>query len=227
MQSHDDKFESNEAKKQRRKEDRLREEAVKRLVGEEDLGPSPSVSGLHVETEAQRKKRKKTEKRNAKRAQERQLAKQAAAEALARSTPPDGSDISMTDAESTPAKLERLKPASEDEDMEDGGAPLPRRETGYTAPPSGVNRAIRRRFMLIEREKTKIKKDLGVLEGSDEKADEVNQRLDEFIERLDAKTAERDINKKERKRREAARSHDKKKTSMKERRERPKFSRDN
>ncbi|ROW06005.1 hypothetical protein VMCG_04653 [Cytospora schulzeri] len=232
IQGIDDKSESNEAKKQRKKGERVREEVLKRLI-EEDLGPSQSASSLQVETDAQRKKKKKTEKRNAKRAEERQMAKEAAAKALGGPTPTGGDDIFMTDVKSTSNNLERLKSAaSEDEDMEDGGAPLPNRKPGYTAPPSGVNRAIRRRFMLIEREKAKIKKDLGVPEGSDEKVEEVKQLLDEFIERLDAKTAERDSNKKARKRRDAARKHDNKsklleKASLKERREKPKMSRDN
>lgn len=231
LQRNDVKLESNETKKQRKKDDRLRDKTLEQLMGE-DLGTSPAVSGLHTETEAQRKKKKKAEKRNAKLAQERQMAKQAAAEALAGSTPTKEDGNLITDAKPTPVNPERLEPASsEDEDMEDGGAPLLKGESGYTAPPSGVNRAIRRRFMLIEREKAKIKKDLGVPEGSDDKAEEVNQLLDQFIEGLDTKTAERDSRKKDRKRREAARNRDRRsklleKTTMKERREKPKVLRD-
>ncbi|KUI56807.1 hypothetical protein VP1G_04122 [Cytospora mali] len=227
-----DKVKSNEAKRHRKKEESFREEALKRVMLE-DSGPPSTASNLYVETEAQRKKKKKTEKRNAKRAQERQMAKEAAANALGGLSPTDGDDILMIDYKPAPANLERLKSApSEDEDMEDGGAPLSKGEPGYTAPPSGVNRAIRRRFMLIEREKAKIKKDLGVPEGSNERAEEVKQLLDEFTERLDLKTAERDSTKKERKRREAARLRDNKnrlleKTSMKERREKSRISRDN
>lgn len=226
-----DDIESREEKKQRKMEDRFRKEALMRLMGE-DLGPSPAAIGLHVQTEAERKKKKKTEKRNAKRALERQVAKQAAANALDGPTPTNGDDILMIDVKPPPNDLERLKPApSEDEDMEDGGAPLPKMGPGYTAPPSGVNRAVRRRFMLIERERAKIKKDLGVSEDSNEKADEVQQLLAEFTGRLDAKTAERETNKKDRKRREAARLHDRRdrvldKTPMKERRERPRVPRD-
>ncbi|KUI71044.1 hypothetical protein VM1G_07205 [Cytospora mali] len=238
FQGHDDKtptdkVKSNEAKRHRKKEESFREEALKRLIGE-DSGLPSTASNRYDETEAQRKKKKKkAEKRNAKRALERQMAKEAAANAMGGSSPNDGYDTLMLDYKPAPANLERLKPApSEDEDMEDGGAPLSRGEPGYTAPPSGVNRAIRRRFMLIEREKAKIKKDLGVSDGSNERAEEVKQLLEEFTERLDLKTAERDSNKKERKRREAARLRDNKnrfheKTSMKERREKPRISRDN
>lgn len=231
LQGNDDKLESHEAKKKRRKEDRL-QEAVKQLKVE-DLGPSKTASDLQVETEAQRKKKKKAEKRNAKRAQERQMAKQAAAQALAGLSPTDGHDIFMTDVKPTPANLERLEPGSsddEDEDMEDGGAPLPKKKSGYTAPPSGVNRAVRRRFILIEREKVKIKKSLGVPEGSDEKAEEVKQLLDKFIGKLDKKTAERESNRKDRKKKDVARHRGKRlklEKKKEERREKSKSSRDN
>ncbi|KAK7749438.1 hypothetical protein SLS53_000010 [Cytospora paraplurivora] len=208
-------FESSESKgvkKHRKKEERFREEALKRLMGE-GLGPSAAASCIHVATESERKN-KKNDKRNAKRALERQMAKQAAVSALNVCIPADGDDASVENATPIPANLERLRLApSEDEDMEDGGAPLPKKGTGYTAPPSGVNRAIRRRFMLIEREKVKIKKHLGVPEGSAEKAEEVKRLLDQFTERLDTKTAERESKKKERKRREAARVQEKKAAS--------------
>lgn len=226
MQNNDVEHESKEPKEQHKKKDRAREKALKQLV-EEDPVPSPAVSDVHTETEAQRKKNKKTEKRNAKQARERQMAKQA----LAGSTQNDGDDVSMADAKSTTADLEKLDSASsEDEDMEDGGVPLLKENPGYTAPPSGVNRTVRRRFILIEREKAKIKKDLAVVEDSD-KAEEVKRRLDQFTERLDARTAERVSNRKNRKTREAARVRGKKtklreKASMKERRAKPKVSRD-
>lgn len=210
-------FESSESrgpKKHRKKEERFREEALKRLM-DEDSGLSADASGVHVATESERKKKKK-EKRNAKRALERQMAKQATASALNVSIPADGEDASVENATPIPVNLDGLRLApSEDEDMEDGGAPLPKKRTGYTAPPSGVNRAIRRRFMLIEREKAKIKKHLGIPEGSTEKAEEVKKLVDHFTERLDAKTAERESKKQARKRREGARLQEK----MRKRRE--------
>lgn len=230
LQGNDDKFEGYEAKKRRKVEEGLQEEALKQLKVEA-VGPSRTASDLQVETEAQRKKKKKAERRNAKRAQERQMAKQAAAQALDGLSPVDRHDIFMTDIKPTPTNLEGLESASsEDEDMEDGGAPLPVKKSGYTAPPSGVNRAIRRRFILIEREKVKIKKGLGVPEGSDEKAEEVKQLLDKFIGKLDKKTAERESNKRDRKQKDVARHHGKRlklEKKKEERREKPKTSRDN
>lgn len=198
----------------------------------EDLDVSLAASGLHVATEADRKRKKKSEKRNAKRALERQMANQAAVNALGELAPADEDDTLMVDVKPAPANPERLTPASsEDEDSEDGGAPLSKREPGYTAPPSGVNRANRRRFMLIERERRKVQKAMGVSEDSNEKPEEVKQLLDEFAERLDSQTAERDTRKRDRKKREAARLCDKRgrlleKPSMKERREKAKMSHD-
>ncbi|ROW11654.1 hypothetical protein VPNG_05595 [Cytospora leucostoma] len=193
-------FESSETrgvKKHRKKEERFREEALQQLMGE-DSGLPAAASGVHVATESERKN-KQNEKRKAKRALERQMAKEATASSSDVSIPAHGDDDLVETATPITANVETLRLApSEDEDMEDGGAPLQKKRPGYTAPPSGVNRAVRRRFMLIEREKAKIKKQLGIPEGSTEKAEEVDKLLDQFTKRLDAKTAERESKKMER-----------------------------
>ncbi|KAI2621671.1 hypothetical protein GGR54DRAFT_599310 [Hypoxylon sp. NC1633] len=55
-------------------------------------------------------------------------------------------------------------------------------------PPSGLSREERRRIKLIERERTKIQKKMGIPPGSLEKADEVQKLLDKWTAKYDDKT---------------------------------------
>lgn len=190
-----------EEKKRRKKEKRLRDEALKQLM-EKELGPSPTASALHLEAAAERKSKKKDDKRAARHSEQ---AEKAGIDVTGAQKPANDDDIFMVDVNPTPANREKLHDQSEDEDMEDGGALLPEMQMGYTAPPSGKNRAIRRRLQLIERERERLQKKLGVKGGSEENAQKVQQLLDKFIENYDTKAEQREIRKNERKRKEAIR----------------------
>ncbi|KAI1074146.1 hypothetical protein F5B20DRAFT_586582 [Whalleya microplaca] len=74
-----------------------------------------------------------------------------------------------------------------------------------TKPPSGLNREARRRIKLIERQREAIQKKLGVPEGSNEKAADVQALLDEWTVGYDDKHAIRVEKKHQRKEKEAAR----------------------
>lgn len=191
-------------KKRRKKEKRLREEALKQLM-EKELGPSPTASGLHMQAGADRKGKKKLEKLSAQQSEQAEKAEEVGVNATEAHEPADDQDVFMIDVNPTPANRQKLRAASEDEDMEDGGAPLPEMQPGYTAPPSGKNRVIRRRLQLIDRERARIQKKLGVKEGSNENAQMVQQELNKFIETFDAKAEQREVRKNERKRKESVR----------------------
>lgn len=193
-----------EEKKRRKKEKRLREEALKQLM-EKELGSSPTASGLHVGADAERKGKKKREKQSAQQSEPAEKAEEAGVDVTEAHKPADDEDIFMVDVNPTPANRKKLHAQSEDEDMEDGGALLPEMQPGYTAPPSGKNRMIRRRLQLIDRERARIQKKLGVKEGSDENAQEVQQQLNMFIQTYDAKARQREVKKNERKRKESVR----------------------
>ncbi|KAI8633056.1 hypothetical protein F5Y19DRAFT_286713 [Xylariaceae sp. FL1651] len=72
-------------------------------------------------------------------------------------------------------------------------------------PPSGLNRAARRRIQLIERQRDVIKKTMGIPEGSQDRADEVQKALDEWTENMDNRAAIRAQKKEVRKAKEASR----------------------
>lgn len=172
---------------------------------EKELGPSPTASGLHIGAVAERKGKKKHEKRSAQQSEQAEEAEEAGSNETEAHQPANDEDIFMVDVNPTPANRERLRAQSEDEDMEDGGALLPEMQPGYTAPPSGKNRVIRRRLQLIDRERARIQKKLGVKEGSDEDAQKVQQLLNDFIRTYDAKAEQREVKKNERKRKASVR----------------------
>ncbi|KAK2602219.1 hypothetical protein N8I77_008769 [Diaporthe amygdali] len=187
------------AKQEKKQRKRLREEALERLM-ENELGPSPTAFRLHTETGAERR----SENKHAKRSQQSQQIikpEEAGVHLTEVHESSDCEEIFMIDVNPSPANRDKLHAQSEDEDMEDGGALLP----GYTAPPSGSNRAVRRRANLIDKEKARIQRNLGVKEGSDEKAKEMQQLLNNFIETYDSKTDQREAKKRERKMKESAR----------------------
>lgn len=78
-----------------------------------------------------------------------------------------------------------------------------------TVPPSGLNRQARRRIDLIERQREKIQKELGVPVGSLEKADEVQAILDKWTKDFDDKAAIRTEKKRKRHEKDAARLRNK------------------
>lgn len=175
---------------------------------EKELGPSPTASGLHIDAVAERKGKKERDKRSAQQSQQSQQAEEAeesGVNLMKAHEPADGEDVFMFDVNPTPANREKLRAQSEDEDMEDGGALLPEMQPGYTAPPSGKNRVVRRRLNLFDRERARIQKRLGVKEGSNENAQKVQQLLDKFIETYDSKAEQREFRKSERKRKESVR----------------------
>ncbi|KAI1462380.1 hypothetical protein F4805DRAFT_410410 [Annulohypoxylon moriforme] len=128
-----------------------------------------------------------------------------------------------------------MRPASRDSDDSDGGAPLFAIDTnpthvnidslattetgdneqrkpgrnGYNPPPSGLNRQARRRIRMIEERREKIRKALGIAEGSTEREEEVQAKLNEWIESLDGKTAVRMDKKRRRKEKDAAKVRNK------------------
>lgn len=160
---------------------------------------------------AARKKQKKAERKKEKQAELRANELQMA-ESMATVAGPttEANDIFVVDVNPTPVDPEKLKAPSDDEDvdMEDGGARLQQRKPGYTAPPSGLNRAVRRRIKLIEKAKANIQKTLGVPVGSDDKADEVQVLLDKWVQAFDEKAEKRQA-KKDSKKKGAARLRNK------------------
>lgn len=200
------------AKQQRKKEERLREKAL-RVIMEKELGPSPTASNLHLSAEQARKKQKKIERRNQKKAEKGLKDQEIKKPSGATGNPDNGGDAVMADVDSMPAGLDKLTPPPDDdevEDMEDGGAPVEEKRPGYTAPPSGMNRAVRRRLQLIEQEKVKIQKKLGVPTGSNEKEEEVKYLLEQWTKVFDDTVKKRKNKKKDRKTKEATRVHEKK-----------------
>lgn len=71
-------------------------------------------------------------------------------------------------------------------------------------------RAVHRRLMQNERAKANVQKELGVLVGSNEKADELKARLDAWVQTFDQKSAVRTAKKEKRKASEAERVRNKK-----------------
>lgn len=200
--AHVDSLSSKEARKLRKKQKALEELALKKIM-EQELGPSITESASHIEAEKAREKQKKSEKRAAKRAAER-AAQEAAGGSSNDQSLPGGQDIFMVDVNPTPVDPKALQPPAEE-------APVKKRkEPGYHVPPSGQNRAVRRRQMVIDRQHALILKDLGVEPGSNEKADEVKERLDKWTIEQDEKTAKRQAHAADRKFREATRLRNKK-----------------
>lgn len=177
-------FDSKPAKKLRKAEEKLRDEAINILM-ERELGPSITSSGIHLEAEAQRKKQKKLEKRREKRAELAAKDEAKANDLAAQAEAPTGEDgdIFMFDLNPTPVDPKKLE-----EPSEHASAKPTYGTKGLHPPPSGINRLARRRLKLIEVERAAIQKKLGVAVGSDEKADEVQTRLDEWIKTNDEKT---------------------------------------
>lgn len=109
-----------------------------------------------------------------------------------------------------PSAVEAAAASGSDSGSEDGGVeakPKKQKQKGSknVPAPSGLNRAARRRIKLIERQREVIRKKLGVPEGSQERADEVQRELDEWTERYDEKAAIRAKKQKARREKEAAR----------------------
>lgn len=87
-------------------------------------------------------------------------------------------------AEVKSTKDEEKDDSSSDSDSEDGGAKVESTK-GKSTNNTGPNRPARRRLMLIDRQKIKIQKRLGVEEGSTEPNEEVDKALEEWTKNFD------------------------------------------
>lgn len=100
---------------------------------------------------------------------------------------------------------EKPEPMDEDEDEQQDKQQGPKK----TDPPSGLNRQARRRIRMIEEQREKIQKKLGVVAGGPDKADEVQALLDKWVSEFDDKSDMRVEKKRLRKAKEAARIRNK------------------
>lgn len=155
-------------------------------------GPRITSSGLHELVETQRKKKTKAEKKHARRAEIRR--KEAAVNQSLKAQADEGGDIFMIDVNPTKANREKLEAPSDEDEPED-----------TVLNESNANRAVRRRMNLIARQKSVIQATLNVADSSDEKAEEVQKLLDEWIVWFDAKSAARQQKSKDRKKKTTTR----------------------
>lgn len=160
-----------------------------------ELGPSITASGLHITVEQQRKREKKLQKKRERRAGLRRAEKAGEDSLKEQAAEPNG-DIFMIDVNPNSVDPEKLRGRDEERIIA-----TPAKSGGRVSnnPPSGVNRAVRRRLKLIEKERVNIQNKLGVAPDSGEQADEVQKRLDEWVVWCDQKTQEREQKMKERK----------------------------
>ncbi|KAI1215119.1 uncharacterized protein F4807DRAFT_405994 [Annulohypoxylon truncatum] len=112
-----------------------------------------------------------------------------------------GAPLFAIDTNPTPVNLDSLTTAEKKD-----GKPQPK---GYNPPPSGLNRQTRRRIRLIEQQREKFRKKLGVPEGSSEKQDEVQAKLDAWVADFDGKAEIRMKNKRQRREKNAAKVRNK------------------
>lgn len=112
-------------------------------------------------------------------------------EAVAEADDDDATDggalLFSIDTNPTPVDLATVKTESatggqDDESTEEDG---PKK----TKPPSGLNRQARRRIRMIEDQREAIRKKMGIPEGSQDKAEEVQNELDKWTENLDGRIA--------------------------------------
>lgn len=210
------KMEDKAARAQQKEYAKLREEALTVLT-EREMVLSITKTDLHFEAEKEHQRQTKLQEEGP---TEMPLKKTVVAEAL-NDQAADGGDIFMIDVNPTPVNPEKLQPppAEEDQDVGNRGASVV-----DCVPFRGKSRAMRRRLVLLEREKAKIQQKLGVDMGSDEKATEVQKRLDEWEKQYVQKLERREKKQKDRKRKLAARVRNKK-NSRKEEKARQKASR--
>ncbi|RYP54400.1 hypothetical protein DL768_000817 [Monosporascus sp. mg162] len=121
----------------------------------------------------------------------------------------DATSLFAIDTNPTPVDPSAVEAAadsgSEDEGVEAKLKKQKQKGSKNVPAPSGLNRAARRRIKLIERQREVIQKRLGIPEGSQERADEVQRELDQWTERYDEKAAIRAKKRKTRQEKEAAR----------------------
>ncbi|OTA67418.1 hypothetical protein K449DRAFT_401919 [Hypoxylon sp. EC38] len=178
--------------------------------------PIPKLKSEKEESQVGEKdKSKKKDKKSKKAALEATIAEDASNEATDLPMRPVSKDedsegeapLFTIDTKPTKVNLESVaeKTAAIDEPKDTQHQKEEPQKSGYNPPPSGLNRQARRRIRMIEEKREKIQKDLGVPVGSNEKADEVQARLDAWVADFDGKAAIRMEKKKRRKEKEAAR----------------------
>ncbi|KAI1342125.1 hypothetical protein F5Y15DRAFT_332672 [Xylariaceae sp. FL0016] len=121
-------------------------------------------------------------------------------EAVAETKDDEEPQLFAIDVKPTKVDLDSIQiqgPEDENENSED-------QATFKSQPPSGMNRAARRRIQLIERQREKIQKKLGVEPGPEDQNEEVRTELAKWIEDQDGKTAMRMERKRIRKEKGAA-----------------------
>ncbi|KAI0852399.1 hypothetical protein F5Y00DRAFT_228045 [Daldinia vernicosa] len=120
----------------------------------------------------------------------------------------NGAALFAIDTKPTPIDPNSIPQKANDAADEDDEMSLDGESKGPSKmkPPTGLNRQARRRIRLIEKQREKIAKDLGAGAG----ADEVQAKLDKWVEDYDSKAAARLEKKQRRKEKEAARIRNKK-----------------
>jgi hypothetical protein len=186
-----------------REEERLLAKAKRRIMDEE-LGPSPTATGRHIEAKKEQRRQRVRERRaerTAKKSAERaQLQAEAANEtALVQPRPAPSVPGDTFAIDTKPTSVDWAALTARSERAERAAAAKAKQE----AP--DMNRAARRRLKLIARQREKIIKEMGVTADSDEKMEEVDAKVAEWTETTDKKTEERSRKKKERKEQEATR----------------------
>ncbi|XXG99773.1 hypothetical protein Hte_006114 [Hypoxylon texense] len=106
-------------------------------------------------------------------------------------------------------KVLEEKPEPMDEDGDEEQREKQNRGPQKTNPPSGLNRQARRRIRMIEEQREKIQKQLGVVAGGPDMAEEVQEQLDKWVRNFDDKSAMRMEKKRLRKEKGAARLRNK------------------
>ncbi|KAJ2989784.1 hypothetical protein NUW58_g3294 [Xylaria curta] len=150
-----------------------------------------------VETKSKDDKKTKKEKK---------LKKETQAEAEAEAnddTAEGGAMLFSIDTNPTPVDLTAVKTITA-EDEKDGKIAKEKGPT-QTQPPSGLTRVARRRIMMIERQRELIKGKMGIPADSQEKDNEVQEKLDEWIKAFDEKNEVRMEKKNRRKAKEQTR----------------------
>ncbi|KAL7625088.1 hypothetical protein AAE478_004302 [Parahypoxylon ruwenzoriense] len=197
-------------------------------VAEEEPSAEPPVADTKPEKEKRKaEKAEKRAKKDEKAAKKKKKTKEAALEAavaedatsdavqlpvrpVSRSSDPGsdgGAPLFAIDTNPTPVDPNALATAGDPDPSDsdsDPDAAAGKDGPGHTKPPSGLNRTARRRIRMVEAQRERIQKDLGV-SGPRERADEVQALLDKWTADFDGRAAIRLEKKQARRQREAAR----------------------
>ncbi|KAG4219012.1 hypothetical protein PC116_g32508, partial [Phytophthora cactorum] len=159
-----------------------------------------------VKPKKDKKKKKESDEKLEKSKKKEKKAKKSAAAAEDNEDDDDnnGTPLFAIDTNPTPVDPKSLPEKAADEMDVDNNEEEEGKNPGHTKSPMGLNRHARRRIRLIEMQREHIQKQLGVPVGSSERADEVQTKLDRWVQSYDAKTRAREEKKERRKARKAA-----------------------